>query len=353
MQRESCFLAGTSVTLGTGDKQAIETLQIGQRVLTPESAQSGPHSPLCGAGDSDSSETAVDPATWRSYTVRLRDGVTKWDVFDITLLRPAGWMAAQSRRVAGHAEVWVDFEELNAKGWAEVIEEAPCPPIAEGSGRVVTATITHANDDVRTLTMSSGETLYVTGNHRMYSATQADWVPVKDLRIGEELQTTDGRKSVASLGFQKGRHQVYNIEVEAEHCYFVGDGEVLTHNTCRAEAFNSAKKDAQIPTSQQPDSTAYVNMTDSNGKNVLGENGKPVMSREYTFTNKNGDKVVIQDHQAGHKFPDGGGEGAHFNVRKPEETRHSVFPGTDSHYNFDKAKGPKQTPASNTKKRKK
>lgn len=25
---------------------------------------------------------------------------------------------------------------------------------------------------------------------------------------------------------------MYNIEVEAEHCYFVGDGEVLSHNSC-------------------------------------------------------------------------------------------------------------------------
>lgn len=226
MQNETCFLAGTSVTLGTGGHQAIETLVIGQRVLTPESAQSGPLSPLSG------SETAVDPTTWRSYTVRLRDARTGWDIFDITLLRPAGWMAEHIRPLGGGREVWVDFEELNAKGWAEVIEERPCPKIAPGPGRVVTATITHANDDVRTLTMSSGEVLHVTGNHRMFSATRQDWVPVKDLHIGEALRTTKGRESVAALGYQRGRHQVYNIEVETEHCYFVGAGEVLTHNTC-------------------------------------------------------------------------------------------------------------------------
>ena len=122
-----------------------------------------------------------------------------WDLFDITLLRPAGWMAEHARRVAGRSEVWVDFEELDARGWAEVIEEAPCPPLAEGSGRVVAATITHANDDVRTLTLSGGETLFVTGNHRMFSAAAQDWVPVKDLSIGEELQTSRGRESVAAL----------------------------------------------------------------------------------------------------------------------------------------------------------
>jgi len=90
MQRESCFLAGTSVTLGTGGHQAIETLVIGQRVSTPESSQGGPLSPLSG------SETQVDPTTWRSYTVRLQDARTGWDRFDITLLRPQGWMAEHS-----------------------------------------------------------------------------------------------------------------------------------------------------------------------------------------------------------------------------------------------------------------
>jgi len=134
--------------------------------------------------------------------------------------------------VDGHAEVWVDFEELNAKGWAQVIEEAPCPSLAAGTGHVITATITHANDDVRTLTLDSGETLHVTGNHRMFSATAGDWTAVKDLEIDEELQTSRGRQSVAALGYQHGRHQVYNIEVETEHCYFVGEEEALTHNMC-------------------------------------------------------------------------------------------------------------------------
>jgi len=121
-----------------------------------------------------------------------------------------------------------------------VIEERACPQIAEGSGRVVTATITHANDDVRTLTLDSGETLHVTGNHRMFSATAGDWTAVKDLEIGDELQTSRGRQSVAALGYQHGRHQVYNIEVETEHCYFVGTGEALTHNGCVTETQKNA-----------------------------------------------------------------------------------------------------------------
>jgi hypothetical protein len=119
-----------------------------------------------------------------------------------------------------------------------VIAEGPCASIASGPGRVVTATVTHANDDVRTLTLDGGETLYVTGNHRMFSASAGDWVAVKDLGVGEELQTASGRKSVAALGYQKGQHQVYNIEVEAEHCYFVGEGQTLTHNGCVTDTAN-------------------------------------------------------------------------------------------------------------------
>jgi len=40
---------------------------------------------------------------------------------------------------------------------------------------------------VRTLTLDSGETLHVAGNHRMFSATAGGWTAVKDLEIGEEL----------------------------------------------------------------------------------------------------------------------------------------------------------------------
>jgi len=147
-QRESCFLAGTSVTLGTGDRAMIETLRVGQRVSTPESVglESGPHSPRAVSG----SDTAVDPATWRQIDVRLLDGRTGWDVFDITLLRPAGWLAEHTRVVEGRQEVRVDIKELHAHGWAQVIKEAPCPSLAADTGRVITATITHANDDVRT-----------------------------------------------------------------------------------------------------------------------------------------------------------------------------------------------------------
>ncbi len=224
----------------------------GQRVRTPEG----------GSGD-----TAIVPEHWRQYDVQLLDEESGWDKFKITLLRPAGWLKQHSRHSG--TEVWIDLEELNAHGWAQVVRESACPAIAPGPGRVVTATITHRNDDVRTLTLDGGETLHVTGNHRMYSASAQDWVPVKRLRVGEELRTPEGRKSVASLGYQQGRHQVYNLEVEQEHCYFVGDDQVLSHN-----AGAGCGSDGESPTGGKNNEVADI---------VERHGGKPIANESSRF----------------------------------------------------------------------
>lgn len=59
-------------------------------------------------------------------------------------------------------------------------------------------------------------------------------------------------------------------------------------------------------------------MTDKSGKNILGEDGLPIETREYHFTRQDGSKVVIQEHSAGHtQFDDEGAAATkpHFNVR--------------------------------------
>lgn len=103
----------------------------------------------------------------------------------------------------------------------------------------------------------------------------------------------------------------------------------------RAEALNDAKRDAGVPTSQQPEKQANVPMTDANGKQVVLD-GKPQTSREYTHTTGSGEKVVIQDHSQGHSFPDGSKVGPHINVRPQGDTRHGTVPGTQPHYPYKK-----------------
>ena len=91
-----------------------------------------------------------------------------------------------------------------------------------------------------------------------------------------------------------------------------------------------------IPRGQQPESITRVELTDKIGRRVLGDDGLPIQTREYTFVRQDGSRVVIQDHAAGHRLGEGGtgDQGPHVNVRPIEDTRHGVVPGTQAHYPF-------------------
>jgi RHS repeat-associated protein len=105
----------------------------------------------------------------------------------------------------------------------------------------------------------------------------------------------------------------------------------------RRGTLNEIKQDLRIPRSQHPDSINREPMTDKKGKNVLSVDGKPVITREYTFTRKeDGSKFIVQDHSAGHKFGSGGNgdQGRHFNVRPPENRRNGSVLGTKDHYDW-------------------
>nr|WGE05101.1 HNH/endonuclease VII fold putative polymorphic toxin [Bacillus subtilis] len=69
------------------------------------------------------------------------------------------------------------------------------------------------------------------------------------------------------------------------------------------------------------------------GRVIKDKNGKIIRTREYTFTNNKGEKIIIQDHSAGHEK---GGQGPHFNVRPIDNTRTGKVPGTKEHYPFNK-----------------
>ena len=108
-----------------------------------------------------------------------------------------------------------------------------------------------------------------------------------------------------------------------------GGGEASEGGRGGSGALNEAKRDSWIPRSQHPDSVRRIPMTDRNGKSILGADGKPIMTRECTYTGPNGSNVVVQDHSAGHQFGEGGvgDQGSHFNVRPPENTRTGSVPG--------------------------
>jgi hypothetical protein len=78
-----------------------------------------------------------------------------------------------------------------------------------------------------------------------------------------------------------------------------------------------------------------VPLTDASGKRILDSNKQPIMTRELTY-DVNGEKIVIQDHSAGHEFGQGGigDQPSHFNVRPAENTRNGKVDGMNDHYYF-------------------
>jgi RHS repeat-associated protein len=84
------------------------------------------------------------------------------------------------------------------------------------------------------------------------------------------------------------------------------------------------KKDARIPKSQPAEKVEKVKMTDANGQTVKRDDGN---------------KVVIQDHSAGHKDFTGDASKPHLNVRPAAGTKTGTVNGTKSHYVIEDKKG--------------
>ena len=159
----------------------------------------------------------------------------------LTLLRRKDWARSSAADRPG-ATIAIDLEELGFSGNA-TIEEVETVVIPPGAGRLVTATVTHLNDDLFEVRFAQGgAALRGTGAHPLYSLERENWVRVRDLRIGERLQTAEGAVTVEALEKVGGEHRVYNLEVEGEHEYLVGEARVRAHNTCVEGLLRKATK---------------------------------------------------------------------------------------------------------------
>jgi len=213
-----------------------------------------------------------DPATWRFLKLRLpknqsTDSGTAsslvltpalaTDFVAIDLLRPLEWLEKQGAKVGGR--VYLDLQELGAKGWAEVLEIGPCPEIVPGPGSVVTATFAHQpTSEILDVTISvarqstggltldqpssqdtslASEIIGVTANHPFWSVDHQAFVPVGLLEPGTRVKThLDQIQTIVSLHPRPGPpEKVYNLEVHSEHVYYVGQSSVLVHNACADE----------------------------------------------------------------------------------------------------------------------
>jgi hypothetical protein len=211
---DGCFVSGTLVVTAQG-MVPIEDIEVGDRVAT-----------AC-EGETQSSETEVDPATWRKVTLRIAD--VDGGVLEITALRPARWLA-ETGCVAGQ-QVWLEFPEMGAKGWALIDAVEACPPLGKGPGRVVLTTFRQlSNAVVRIWLDGPHEVVDATEGHPFWSVTHGEWRHAYQLVPGETLKTQSGSVTVLRVGELPGVFCIHNFEVEADHVYLASRRALLGHN---------------------------------------------------------------------------------------------------------------------------
>jgi len=170
--------------------------------------------------------------TWRLLSAEIeRDDGAR---VDVELLRPVAWIEEQG--FTNGARIYLRLEELNVAGWA-TIRGDPCPTLSNGHGNLVTGRfITRGATKLAEATFSDGQhnktVLNGTSIHPVWSPDRMDWVPLGELAIDEQVYSNDGPLQLIARIAHNQPTDVYNIEVDCEHVYQVGNAGILVHNTC-------------------------------------------------------------------------------------------------------------------------
>lgn len=209
----------------------IEKVQVGMRVpaYNPE------------VDDREREQFAEpSPETWR--LLELEHKKAAGGILRIHMLRPIRWIHEQDLHVGSAFQI--DLPELGAQGSAMVVDMQPCPEIPSGPGHVVLSTFAHpASHEILDLTIGDDqdtETIGVTETHPFWSIESDAFIPAGQLVPGSQVLTRQGQaKTVISVLPRPGPpQQVYNLEVNGEHVYYVGQQELLVHNQYPIKEFD-------------------------------------------------------------------------------------------------------------------
>ncbi len=201
---------------------SIEEIRLGQRVVGKNPLRHETQSP-----------SNIAPENWRAVQLSMYLG----DVpYDLNSLRSLDWLKATA--AAPGRTVHMQLPEMGLNGPALVEAIAPCPPIEpdDGTGRqIVTGLMIHRAENILDISITGlDEPLGVTTTHPIWSETRQHFVKAGQLEVGEHLRSTTGHLAeVTHITPHRGPPQnVYNLEVNAEHVYQVGQSGLLVHNDC-------------------------------------------------------------------------------------------------------------------------
>ena len=142
--------------------------------------------------------------------------------------------ALQSEPLTVGSTIFVDLPEHGISADFTVREIRPCPAPSVGDGYLVTTKFIHKNAEILDLRIEgSDEPIGTTASHPFWSEDRQQFVAAGELRVGENLLLADDTtRRVESITLRPNRETVYNIEVDGEHVFYVGEDGVLVHNTC-------------------------------------------------------------------------------------------------------------------------
>lgn len=178
--------------------------------------------------------TDPDPLSWRLMELELQTASGR--CLRVSMLRPIQWIHERSVHEGG--EFHLSLPDLGVDAQANVLAIKHCPPIQPGPGHVVLSTFSQSSKgnilDITVGNSGDSETIGVTEKHPFWSVRQESFVSIGDLEVGAKLLTVDGREThIARISQRTTPNQlVFNIEVNGEHVYFVGEHQLLVHNAC-------------------------------------------------------------------------------------------------------------------------
>lgn len=228
----NCFIAGTVASRPT-DNQPIEQIPLGGYVHSLTAAER--------------TEFGFD-ASWVSgitaedhRTVRLQMEKRGGGRVQIQLLRDVLWVEMQGCIVG--ETIFLNMPELGVEGIADVLAIEPCPPLETlpadcnpSQYRLVTGTIQHESGATLDLKLTSEPApIGVIPSYPIWSVDQQDWINAADLKPGETVKTLTGTAKVETISERDFAEPVYNIEVEGDHIYRVGESGALVHNASKID----------------------------------------------------------------------------------------------------------------------
>jgi hypothetical protein len=171
-------------------------------------------------------DTTIDPASWRVIRLRWEDP-EGWVEAD--LLRGPDWFSQLGATQVGDA-IELNMPEMGCEGQASILAIEPCPELELGSGRVVTGLFRHSAGQVYDLSLEgSSEPIGITALHPVWSVDARAWISASELVAGARLTGLSGEAILRTM-LPRDIEPVYNIEVDADHCYRVGEQGLLVHN---------------------------------------------------------------------------------------------------------------------------